>query len=87
MIASGYKEWDNDTDWQALVWIWEHESGWRWNATERRRVRHPAIVSRVEARDDGKRLEEQRGHADQIGGCGIKSRYGSPGKAKESWLV
>ncbi len=29
MIASGYKEWDNDTDWQALVWIWEHESGWR----------------------------------------------------------
>jgi len=22
MIASGYKEWDNDTDWQALVWIW-----------------------------------------------------------------
>ena len=33
MIASGYKEWDNDNDWQALVWIWQHESGWQWNAT------------------------------------------------------
>lgn len=32
MIASGYREWDNDDDWQALVWIWDHESGWRWNA-------------------------------------------------------
>lgn len=31
MIVSGYKEWDNDNDWQVFVWIWEYEFGWWWN--------------------------------------------------------
>lgn len=32
-ISQAYKDWDDDKQWNALVWIWEHESGWRWDAT------------------------------------------------------
>ena len=31
MIAS-YKDW-GDGDYDALVWLWNKESGWQWNAT------------------------------------------------------
>ena len=88
MIASGYKEWDNDNDWQALVWIWQQRVRL---AVERHephvgRVRHPAVLSRVEARGRRKRLEGQRGDPDQMGLQYIKQRYGSPHQAKEFWL-
>lgn len=32
-ISQAYKDWDDDKQWNALVWVWGHESGWRWDAT------------------------------------------------------
>ena len=65
MIASGYKEWDNDTDWQALVWIWEPAS---------------------KLATTGSDWKDNAATQIKWGLRYIKSRYGSPGKAKEFWL-
>ena len=88
MIASGYKEWDNDTDWQALVWIWEHESGWRWNATNPTSGAYgiPQSYPASKLATTGSDWKDNAATQIKWGLRYIKSRYGSPGKAKEFWL-
>ena len=88
MIASGYKEWDNDTDWQALVWIWEHESGWRWNATNPTSGAYgiPQSYPASKLATAGGDWKDNAATQIKWGLRYIKSRYGSPGKAKEFWL-
>ena len=88
VIASGYKEWDNDTDWQALVWIWEHESGWRWNATNPTSGAYgiPQSYPASKLATAGGDWKDNAATQIKWGLRYIKSRYGSPGKAKEFWL-
>ena len=88
MIASGYKEWDNDTDWQARVGIWEHESGWRWNATNPTSGAYgiPQSYPASKLATTGSDWKDNAATQIKWGLRYIKSRYGSPGKAKEFWL-
>ena len=67
--------------------IWQHESGWQWNATNpTSRVRHPAVLSRVEARAAGSDWKDNAATQIKWGLQYIKQRYGSPHQAKEFWL-
>lgn len=88
MIASGYKEWDNDNDWQALVWIWEHESGWRWNAENPMSGAYGIPQSYPASKLAAAGSDWKDNAATQIkwGLQYIKQRYGSPHQAKEFWL-
>ncbi len=88
MIASGYKEWDNDNDWQALVWIWQHESGWQWNATNPTSGAYGIPQSYPASKLAAAGSDWKDNAATQIkwGLQYIKQRYGSPHQAKEFWL-
>ena len=54
-------------EWDALVWLWNHESSWLWYADNpgSRRLRHPAGPARFQ---DGARLAGRRRGADRLGG-------------------
>lgn len=32
MLKEHYTHWDTQKEYEALEWVWEHESGWRWDA-------------------------------------------------------
>ncbi len=82
--AAAQRGWTGE-DWDALVWIWNHESSWRWNAQNPTSTAYGipqslyAIFDTPGYRDDG---------AVQIdwGLNYIAHRYGSPTKAKAFWL-
>ncbi len=82
--AAAQRGWTGE-EWDALVWIWNHESGWRWNAQNPTSTAYGipqslyAIFDTPGYRDDG---------AVQIdwGLNYIANRYGSPTKAKAFWL-
>ncbi|QOL33928.1 CHAP domain-containing protein [Bifidobacterium lemurum] len=89
MIASGYKAWDNDEDWDALVWIWNHESGWRWDAENPSSGAYgiPQSLPANKMASAGDDWKDNAATQIAWGLQYIKDRYGSPGKAKEFWLA
>ncbi|WP_026642209.1 CHAP domain-containing protein [Bifidobacterium tsurumiense] len=89
MIASGYKEWDNENDWQALVWIWDHESGWRWNADNPTSDAYgiPQALPGSKMASAGADWKDNAATQIKWGLDYIKGRYGSPGRAKQFWLA
>ncbi|MBT1172595.1 G5 domain-containing protein [Bifidobacterium sp. MA2] len=82
--AAAQRGWTG-AEWDALVWIWEHESGWRWNADNPTSDAYgipqalPGSKMGTGWKDDG---------AVQIdwGLSYISGRYGSPTEAKKFWL-
>ena len=88
MIASGYKEWNNDTDWDALVWIWEHESGWRWDAENPASGAYgiPQSLPAEKLASAGSDWKDNAATQIKWGLQYIKQRYGSPSKTKEFWV-
>lgn len=88
MIASGYKDWDNDDDWQALVWIWNHESGWRWDAENASSGAYgiPQSLPGSKMASAGDDWKDNAATQIKWGLNYISERYGSPSKAKQFWL-
>ena len=78
----------NDNDWQALVWIWQHESGWQWNATNPTSGAYGIPQSYPASKLAAAGSDWKDNAATQIkwGLQYIKQRYGSPHQAKEFWL-
>lgn len=89
MIASGYKTWDNENDWQALVWIWDHESGWRWNADNPSSDAYgiPQALPGSKMASAGDDWKDNAATQIKWGLDYIKGRYGSPSQAKQFWLT
>ncbi|WP_291531189.1 CHAP domain-containing protein [Bifidobacterium sp. UBA4282] len=88
MIAGAYKAWDNDTEWQALVWIWEHESGWRWDAENPSSGAYgiPQALPASKLASAGDDWKDNAATQIKWGLDYIADRYGSPSKAKKFWL-
>ena len=70
------------------MWIWEHESGWRWNATNPTSGAYgiPQSYPASKLATAGGYWKDNAATQIKWGLRYIKSRYGSPGKAKEFWL-
>ena len=88
MLASGWKQWDTAEQWEALEWLWEHESGWRWDADNPTSDAY-GIPQALPGRKMASAGEDWKHNAaTQIRwGLGyIQSRYGSPTAAKAFWL-
>ena len=87
MIATGYREWDNATDWEALVWIWNHESGWRWDAENPSSGAYgiPQALPASKLASAGSDWKDNAATQIKWGLNYIASRYGSPGQAKAFW--
>lgn len=88
MISGAYKAWDNDTEWQALVWVWDHESGWRWDADNPTSDAYgiPQALPGSKMASAGADWKDNATTQIKWGLDYIKGRYGSPSKAKQFWL-
>nr|WP_269088605.1 CHAP domain-containing protein [Bifidobacterium aemilianum] len=86
-MMKSYKEW-NDGDYDDLIWIWNHESGWRWNAENPSSGAYgiPQSLPGSKMASAGPDWHENAGTQIKWGLNYIQSRYGSPSKAKAFWL-
>lgn len=87
LIKSGYPDWDNDEDWEALVWIYDHESGWRWDAENPSSGAYgiPQSLPGNKMADFGSDWKDNATTQLKWGLNYIKNRYGSPTGAKSFW--
>lgn len=79
---------DHGTDqWEALEWIWEHESGWRWDATNPSSGAYgiPQSLPGDKMSTAGKDWHDNSGTQIKWGLQYIKERYGTPLKAQDFW--
>ena len=88
MIAGAYKAWDTDEEWQALVWVWDHESGWRWDADNPTSDAYgiPQALPGSKMATAGADWKDNAATQIKWGLDYIKGRYGSPSQAKSFWL-
>ena len=81
--AAAQRGWTG-AEWEALVWIWDHESGWRWNAE------NPSgaygIPQALPPDKMGAGYRDDAAVQIDWGLTYIAGRYGSPTKAKQYWL-
>jgi cell wall-associated NlpC family hydrolase len=86
-LKNGYKQWDNQDEYQCLVWVWDHESGWRWNAENPTSGAYgiPQALPAKKLSEAGSDWHENAGTQITWGLNYIKSRYGSPCGAKTFW--
>ncbi|KFI90845.1 CHAP domain protein [Bifidobacterium saguini DSM 23967] len=86
MIAS-YSDWD-DADYDALVWLWNHESGWRWNATNPSSGAYgiPQSLPASKMASAGDDWKDNAATQIKWGLDYIRGRYGSPSAARSFWL-
>ncbi|NMN02709.1 G5 domain-containing protein [Bifidobacterium panos] len=82
--ASAQRGW-TDADWDALVWLWNHESGWRWNAENPSSGAY-GIPQALPPEKMGANYRDDAAVQIDWGLNYIANRYGSPSKAKEFWL-
>lgn len=87
LIRTGYPDWDNDEDWEALVWIYDHESGWRWNADNPTSDAYgiPQSLPGSKMATFGDDWQDNATTQLKWGLSYIKGRYNSPHEAKEFW--
>ncbi|MCI1644401.1 MAG: CHAP domain-containing protein [Bifidobacterium crudilactis] len=87
LMSVSYPDW-NETDWQALIWIWNHESGWRWDADNPTSDAYGIPQSLPGSKMASAGADWKDNAATQITwGLGyIAGRYGSPSNAKTFWL-
>ena len=73
--------------WEALEWIWTHESGWRWDATNPSSAAYgiPQSLPGSKMASAGKDWKDNAGTQIKWGLQYIKERYGTPLKAQEFW--
>lgn len=88
LIIERYKEWDPDSEFDALVWVWEHESGWRWDAENPTSGAYGIPQSLPGDKMAAAGDDWRDNAATQIawGLSYIKQRYQSPTGAKAFWL-
>lgn len=88
LIAGAYKAWDTDEEWQALVWVWDHESGWRWDADNPTSDAYgiPQALPGSKMATAGADWKDNAATQIKWGLDYIKGRYGSPSQAKSFWL-
>jgi hypothetical protein len=87
-LAASYG-WDSGAEWDALVWVWDHESNWN-NKAKNPSSGAYGIPQALPASKMGATANPPTSSASaQIkwGLSYIKSRYGSPSKAKAFWLA
>lgn len=89
MIANGWRQWDTAEQWEALEWLWEHESGWRWNADNPTSDAYgiPQALPGRKMASAGDDWEHNAATQIRWGLGYIQSRYGSPVAAKSFWLT
>ncbi len=89
MIASGWRQWDTAEQWEALEWLWEHESGWRWNADNPTSDAYgiPQALPGRKMASAGDDWEHNAATQIRWGLGYIQNRYGSPAAAKSFWLT
>ena len=82
MIAS-YKDW-GDGDYDALVWLWNKESGWQWNATNPSSGAYgiPQALPASKLASAGDDWKDNAATQIKWGLNYIAGRYGSPSAAK-----
>ena len=87
MIAS-YKDW-GDGDYDALVWLWNKESGWQWNATNPSSGAYgiPQALPASKLASAGDDWKDNAATQIRWGLNYIAGRYGSPSAAKTFWLA
>ena len=87
MIAA-YKDW-TDEDYQALVWLWNHESGWQWDATNPSSGAYgiPQALPASKLATAGDDWKDNAATQITWGLNYIAERYGSPTQAKRFWLA
>lgn len=87
MIAS-YKDW-GDGDYDALVWLWNKESGWQWNATNPSSGAYgiPQALPASKLASAGDDWKDNAATQIKWGLNYIAGRYGSPSAAKTFWLA
>lgn len=85
-MISRYPEWNSD-DFDALVWIWNHESGWRWNAENPSSGAYgiPQSLPGTKMMSAGVDWHDNAATQIKWGLDYIKQRYGSPTRAKAFW--
>lgn len=90
MLAASYG-WSTGAEWDALVWVWDHESGWRNTAENPSSGAYgipqalPPTKMPKAARPPKLGGTSDTGAQISWGLNYIKSRYGSPTKAKAFW--
>lgn len=86
-LNNGYKQWDNDSEYQCLTWVWERESGWRWNAQNPSSGAYgiPQALPASKLATAGSDWHENAGTQITWGLNYINSRYSSPCGAKRFW--
>jgi hypothetical protein len=85
-LKTGYRQWD-DSQYQCLVWVWNHESGWRWNATNPSSGAYgiPQALPASKLGEAGADWRDNAGTQIAWGLSYIKGRYGSPCQAQSFW--
>ena len=85
MIAS-YRDW-GDGDYDALVWLWNKESGWRWDATNPSSGAYgiPQSLPASKLASAGADWKDNAATQIKWGLNYIADRYGSPSAAKAFW--
>jgi cell wall-associated NlpC family hydrolase len=86
-LKNGYRQWDNENEYQCLVWVWDHESGWRWNAENPTSGAYgiPQALPAKKLGEAGSDWHENAGTQITWGLNYIRTRYGSPCGAKQFW--
>lgn len=86
-LKNGYKQWDNDSEFQCLVWVWDRESGWRWNATNPSSGAYgiPQALPADKLATAGSDWKDNAGTQISWGLNYIRDRYGSPCGAQSFW--
>ena len=82
--AAAQRGWTG-ADWDALVWIWNHESGWRWNAENPSSGAY-GIPQALPPEKMGANYRDDAAVQIDWGLSYIANRYGSPSQAKAFWL-
>ena len=82
--AAAQRGWTG-ADWDALVWLWNHESGWRWNAENPSSGAY-GIPQALPPEKMGANYRDDAAVQIDWGLSYIANRYGSPSQAKAFWL-
>ena len=82
--AAAQRGWTG-AEWDALEWIWEHESNWRWNADNPTSDAY-GIPQALPGSKMGTGWQDDGAVQIDWGLSYIAGRYGSPTKAKTFWL-
>ena len=82
--AAAQRGWTG-ADWDALVWIWNHESSWLWNAENPSSGAY-GIPQALPPDKMGAGYRDDAAVQIDWGLTYIAGRYGSPSQAKQWWL-